>query len=190
MLSAGKGYPRRNCWEQQCQQHPGGGWIRTTRPLFFPREGGEEREGIYLLLFLPCKSEQKIMRIFFSLLPKEFFCLAEIHHEASYKNRCARIQRAKGREKSWQVRFACPSNILLLYLQGELITFYYYWKKTPEAASSRAHRRHRRQAVFRRIKTRTASTPVNTPSRPPSSEFCKWKLKAMHLSLFRCREQQ
>ncbi|XP_059768055.1 arginine-glutamic acid dipeptide repeats protein isoform X4 [Balaenoptera ricei] len=54
---------------------------------------------------------------------------------------------------------------------GELITFYYYWKKTPEAASSRAHRRHRRQAVFRRIKTRTASTPVHTPSRPPSSEF-------------------
>ncbi|KAM9115754.1 arginine-glutamic acid dipeptide repeats protein isoform 3-T5 [Pangshura tecta] len=54
---------------------------------------------------------------------------------------------------------------------GELITFYYYWKKTPEAAGSRAHRRHRRQAVFRRIKTRTASTPVNTPSRPPSSEF-------------------
>uniref|UniRef100_A0A673A8N2 Arginine-glutamic acid dipeptide (RE) repeats a n=1 Tax=Sphaeramia orbicularis TaxID=375764 RepID=A0A673A8N2_9TELE len=56
-------------------------------------------------------------------------------------------------------------------LQGELITFYYYWKKTPEAASCRAHRRHRRQPVFRRIKTRTASTPVNTPSRPPSSEF-------------------
>ncbi|XP_053546419.1 arginine-glutamic acid dipeptide repeats protein isoform X4 [Bombina bombina] len=54
---------------------------------------------------------------------------------------------------------------------GELITFYYYWKKTPEAASSRAHRRHRRQAVFRRIKTRTATTPVTTPSRPPSSEF-------------------
>ncbi|OCT70553.1 hypothetical protein XELAEV_18037477mg [Xenopus laevis] len=54
---------------------------------------------------------------------------------------------------------------------GELITFYYYWKKTPEAASSRAHRRHRRQAVFRRIKTRTATTPVSTPSRPPSSEF-------------------
>ncbi|NXN89039.1 RERE protein, partial [Bombycilla garrulus] len=54
---------------------------------------------------------------------------------------------------------------------GELITFYYYWKKTPEAASSRAQRRHRRQAVFRRIKTRTASTPVNPPSRPPSSEF-------------------
>ncbi|XP_067873120.1 arginine-glutamic acid dipeptide repeats protein isoform X1 [Heterodontus francisci] len=53
---------------------------------------------------------------------------------------------------------------------GELVTFYYYWKKTPEAASSRAHRRHRRQAVFRRIKTRTATTPVN-PSRPPSGEF-------------------
>ncbi|RLV86203.1 hypothetical protein DV515_00015935 [Chloebia gouldiae] len=62
---------------------------------------------------------------------------------------------------------------LLHFLNGELITFYYYWKKTPEAASSRAHRRHRRQAVFRRIKTRTASTPVSTPSRPPSSEFCE-----------------
>lgn len=60
----------------------------------------------------------------------------------------------------------------MIYFQGELITFYYYWKKTPEAASCRAHRRHRRQPVFRRIKTRTASTPVNTPSRPPSSEFC------------------
>ncbi|KAJ8391948.1 hypothetical protein AAFF_G00084190 [Aldrovandia affinis] len=58
-----------------------------------------------------------------------------------------------------------------VWFKGELITFYYYWKKTPEAASSRAHRRHRRQPVFRRIKTRTASTPVNTPSRPPSSEF-------------------
>ncbi|XP_061113586.1 arginine-glutamic acid dipeptide repeats protein-like isoform X3 [Conger conger] len=54
---------------------------------------------------------------------------------------------------------------------GELITFYYYWKKTPEAAGSRAHRRHRRQPVFRRIKTRTATTPVNTPSRPPSMDL-------------------
>ncbi|XP_064156849.1 arginine-glutamic acid dipeptide repeats protein-like isoform X7 [Anguilla rostrata] len=54
---------------------------------------------------------------------------------------------------------------------GELITFYYYWKKTPEAAGSRAHRRHRRQPVFRRIKTRTASTPVSTPSRPPSMDL-------------------
>uniref|UniRef100_A0A7N5ZRP4 Arginine-glutamic acid dipeptide repeats protein n=1 Tax=Anabas testudineus TaxID=64144 RepID=A0A7N5ZRP4_ANATE len=62
---------------------------------------------------------------------------------------------------------------------GELITFYYYWKKTPEAASCRAHRRHRRQPVFRRIKTRTASTPVNTPSRPPSSEFSR-KEKERH----------
>ncbi|KAK9392025.1 arginine-glutamic acid dipeptide repeats protein-like [Crotalus adamanteus] len=67
--------------------------------------------------------------------------------------------------KAWIRRLQIRDN------KGELITFYYYWKKTPEAASSRAHRRHRRQAVFRRIKTRTASTPVNTPSRPPSSEF-------------------
>uniref|UniRef100_A0AAY5EQH2 Arginine-glutamic acid dipeptide repeats protein n=1 Tax=Electrophorus electricus TaxID=8005 RepID=A0AAY5EQH2_ELEEL len=66
---------------------------------------------------------------------------------------------------------------------GELITFYYYWKKTPEAASSRAHRRHRRQPVFRRIKTRTASTPVSTPSRPPSSEFSKLQNTSHSVSL-------
>ena len=71
------------------------------------------------------------------------------------------------------------TNVVLVPFQGELITFYYYWKKTPEAASSRAHRRHRRQPVFRRIKTRTASTPVNTPSRPPSSEFCKPTLERL-----------
>lgn len=64
--------------------------------------------------------------------------------------------------------------LVCVLFQGELITFYYYWKKTPEAASCRAHRRHRRQPVFRRIKTRTASTPVSTPSRPPSSEFCTY----------------
>lgn len=147
----------------------------------------EEWQGIYVLLFLPCKSKQKITRIIFPALSKEFFCLPEIHHEASCKN--TRTE-SKREEKSWRVRFARPSNILPLYSQGELITFYYYWKKTPEAASSRAHRRHRRQAVFRRIKTRTASTPVNTPSRPPSSEFCKWELQAARLSLFRCREQR
>lgn len=151
---------------------------------------GEEWEGIYLFLFLPCKSKQKIMRVFFPVLAKEFFCPSENMSWSFLQKYMCTHRESKREEKSWRVRFACPSNILLLYLQGELITFYYYWKKTPEAASSRAHRRHRRQAVFRRIKTRTASTPVNTPSRPPSSEFCKWKLKAMHLSLFRCREQQ
>lgn len=79
---------------------------------------------------------------------------------------------------SFHCKFLCCVQLFhqhfLFLFQGELITFYYYWKKTPEAASCRAHRRHRRQPVFRRIKTRTASTPVNTPSRPPSSEFCTY----------------
>ncbi|NXI25321.1 RERE protein, partial [Sterrhoptilus dennistouni] len=74
-------------------------------------------------------------------------------------------------EKCWTEDEVVGNYLSPPAFMGELITFYYYWKKTPEAASSRAHRRHRRQAVFRRIKTRTASTPVNTPSRPPSSEF-------------------
>jgi len=35
---------------------------------------------------------------------------------------------------------------------GELIEFYYLWKKTPGAIPSRNHRRHRRQSVLRRIR--------------------------------------
>ena len=35
---------------------------------------------------------------------------------------------------------------------GELVEFYYLWKKTPGAIPSRTHRRHRRQSVLRRIR--------------------------------------
>ncbi|XP_071349619.1 arginine-glutamic acid dipeptide repeats protein isoform X2 [Trachinotus anak] len=48
---------------------------------------------------------------------------------------------------------------------GELITFYYHWKKTPEAAGTRAYRQQRRQPSSRKAKTRSAAAPVNTPSR-------------------------
>lgn len=47
---------------------------------------------------------------------------------------------------------------------GELIEFYYYWKKTPDAASSRGHRRHRRHGLK---KIKTEPKPVT----PPISEF-------------------
>ncbi|XP_031424201.1 arginine-glutamic acid dipeptide repeats protein isoform X2 [Clupea harengus] len=52
---------------------------------------------------------------------------------------------------------------------GELITFYYYWKKTPEAVGLRPYRQHRRQTASRRVKTRNSAT--NTPSRTPSMEL-------------------
>ncbi|XP_070695629.1 arginine-glutamic acid dipeptide repeats protein isoform X3 [Pempheris klunzingeri] len=48
---------------------------------------------------------------------------------------------------------------------GELITFYYHWKKTPEAAGTRAYRQQRRQPSSRKAKTRSVAAPVNTPSR-------------------------
>ncbi|XP_029007697.1 arginine-glutamic acid dipeptide repeats protein isoform X2 [Betta splendens] len=48
---------------------------------------------------------------------------------------------------------------------GELITFYYHWKKTPEAAGTRAYRQQRRQPSSRKAKTRSAAPPVSTPSR-------------------------
>ncbi|XP_017263856.1 arginine-glutamic acid dipeptide repeats protein [Kryptolebias marmoratus] len=48
---------------------------------------------------------------------------------------------------------------------GELITFYYHWKKTPEAAGTRAFRQQRRQPSSRKAKTRSAAAPVSTPSR-------------------------
>ncbi|MEQ2208769.1 hypothetical protein XENOCAPTIV_013949, partial [Xenoophorus captivus] len=40
---------------------------------------------------------------------------------------------------------------------GELITFYYHWKKTPEAAGTRAYRQQRRQPSSRKTKTRSAA---------------------------------
>ncbi|XP_034547035.1 arginine-glutamic acid dipeptide repeats protein isoform X2 [Notolabrus celidotus] len=48
---------------------------------------------------------------------------------------------------------------------GELITFYYHWKKTPEAAGTRAYRQQRRQPSSRKAKTRSVAAPVSTPSR-------------------------
>ncbi|XP_071768764.2 arginine-glutamic acid dipeptide repeats protein isoform X1 [Centroberyx gerrardi] len=54
---------------------------------------------------------------------------------------------------------------------GELITFYYHWKKTPEAAGTRAYRQHRRQPSSRKAKTRSAAAPVNTPSRSHSMDL-------------------
>ncbi|WAR14933.1 RERE-like protein [Mya arenaria] len=48
---------------------------------------------------------------------------------------------------------------------GELVEYYYFWKKTPAAASNRPHRRHRKHGV-KRATTRS--------QRPASSEFCKF----------------
>uniref|UniRef100_A0A1A8EQK3 Arginine-glutamic acid dipeptide (RE) repeats b n=1 Tax=Nothobranchius korthausae TaxID=1143690 RepID=A0A1A8EQK3_9TELE len=53
---------------------------------------------------------------------------------------------------------------------GELITFYYHWKKTPEAAGTRAYRQQRRQPSSRKAKTRSAAAPVSAPSRNYSVE--------------------
>ncbi|XP_014837629.1 PREDICTED: arginine-glutamic acid dipeptide repeats protein-like isoform X2 [Poecilia mexicana] len=53
---------------------------------------------------------------------------------------------------------------------GELITFYYHWKKTPEAAGTRAYRQQRRQPSSRKAKTRSAAANVNPPSRNYSVE--------------------
>ncbi|XP_077998737.1 uncharacterized protein LOC144451708 [Glandiceps talaboti] len=48
---------------------------------------------------------------------------------------------------------------------GDLVEYYYYWKKTPEASNQRPHRKHRRQNVLRRIRGGSRT------SRPASSEF-------------------
>lgn len=60
-----------------------------------------------------------------------------------------------------------------LFHQGELITFYYHWKKTPEAAGTRAYRQQRRQPSSRKAKTRSAAAPVNTPSRNYSGQHAQ-----------------
>ncbi|XP_033822610.1 arginine-glutamic acid dipeptide repeats protein [Periophthalmus magnuspinnatus] len=53
---------------------------------------------------------------------------------------------------------------------GELITFYYHWKKTPEAAGTRAYRQQRRQPSARKAKTRSAAASSNAPSQNYSNE--------------------
>ncbi|XP_055724967.1 arginine-glutamic acid dipeptide repeats protein-like isoform X2 [Salvelinus fontinalis] len=54
---------------------------------------------------------------------------------------------------------------------GELITFYYHWKKTPEAAGTRPYRQHRRQPSSRKAKTRATAATVNTPSQSQSMDI-------------------
>lgn len=67
--------------------------------------------------------------------------------------------------------FDYKHNLYCSYHQGELITFYYHWKKTPEAAGTRAYRQQRRQPSSRKAKTRSSAPPVNTPSRNYSGEL-------------------
>lgn len=44
---------------------------------------------------------------------------------------------------------------------AELVEFYYLWKKSPQAVSTRYHRRHRRQTVLRRAKTPPVTATPN-----------------------------
>lgn len=64
--------------------------------------------------------------------------------------------------------------------QGELINFYYHWKKTPEAAGTRAYRQQRRQPSSRKAKTRSAAATTNTSSRNYSGKSKKTKQKKTH----------
>lgn len=48
---------------------------------------------------------------------------------------------------------------------SDLVEFYYLWKKTPAAATSRPHRRHRRQNALRRIR------PPNRSNRQTSNDY-------------------
>lgn len=70
-------------------------------------------------------------------------------------------------------RFSEERIDVLSFHQGELITFYYHWKKTPEAAGTRAYRQQRRQPSSRKAKTRSAAAPVNTPSRNYSGQHAQ-----------------
>ncbi|XP_045161386.2 arginine-glutamic acid dipeptide repeats protein-like isoform X2 [Mercenaria mercenaria] len=58
--------------------------------------------------------------------------------------------------------FKIRKELLPLKDTGELVEYYYFWKKTPAAAANRPHRRHRRHGV-KRATTRS--------QRPASSEF-------------------
>ena len=57
--------------------------------------------------------------------------------------------------------FKIRKELLPLKETAELVEFYYLWKKTPQAASSRFHRRHRRQTVLRKIRNAPPATGAN-----------------------------
>lgn len=78
-------------------------------------------------------------------------------------------------------------NNVLSFHQGELITFYYHWKKTPEAAGTRAYRQQRRQPSSRKAKTRSAAAPVNTPSRNYSGQHAQPLPRQTLLKLCLCQ---
>ena len=50
---------------------------------------------------------------------------------------------------------------------SELVEFYYLWKKSPQAVSTRYHRRHRRQTVLRRAKTPPVTAAPNQLANKP-----------------------
>ena len=64
------------------------------------------------------------------------------------------------------VKFANMS--LLACQQGDLVEYYYTWKKTPSALSSRPHRRRRHNVLRRKALPRTSKSIV--------SEFGKYCL--------------
>ncbi|KAK6177049.1 hypothetical protein SNE40_015234 [Patella caerulea] len=53
---------------------------------------------------------------------------------------------------------------------GDLVEFYYFWKKTPGAASNRPHRRHRRPGHKRQIPRSNNQTPADLSSASECSD--------------------
>lgn len=64
--------------------------------------------------------------------------------------------------------------------QGDLVEFYYLWKKTPSAATNRPHRRHRRQNVLKKIRGGSRA------SRPQSTEFGKFRNSELLFLIVTC----
>lgn len=56
--------------------------------------------------------------------------------------------------------------------QADLVEFYYLWKKSPGAVTSRTHRRNRRQSTLRRIKP----SPVKQ-NRPSSNDYSMYSVQ-------------
>lgn len=59
-----------------------------------------------------------------------------------------------------------------MFYQSDLVEFYYLWKKTPQAATTRPHRRHRRQCVLRRIRATSTTGPAKVTT-PAANEFAE-----------------
>ena len=81
--------------------------------------------------------------------------------------------------------FYSYSFCLLVFLQGDLVEYYYTWKKTPSALSSRPHRRRRHNVLRRKALPRSTKSIVSEFGKHSWRKRALWRLCRVDDNYFR-----